>query len=134
MKKIIPVVAAVIIDHHPTRVLLHQKDEPRNPELLGKWEFAGGMVEYGENPEQALEREIREELGGLRLTIRRIVDAQANIYADGTQYLVLYYECTVHPSYPYFPAGCRWVDPADIKTIDCLSGTYEALYKMGLTN
>ena len=42
---IIPVVAAVIVMRHPERILLHRKDEPRNPELLGKWEFPGGKIE-----------------------------------------------------------------------------------------
>jgi 8-oxo-dGTP pyrophosphatase MutT (NUDIX family) len=58
VKEIIPVVAACIVDEQ-RGILLHRKNEPRNPELLGKWEFPGGMMEYGEDPYASLRREIR---------------------------------------------------------------------------
>ena len=55
----VQVVAAVIRDKD--RVLI---DKRRADSLLGgMWEFPGGKVENGENLEQAIVREIREELG-----------------------------------------------------------------------
>lgn len=127
MKQIIPVVAACILKKYPLRILLHQKDEPRNPELLGKWEFPGGMMDYGETPTQALEREVKEELG-IIIQVNRLLYAQTNMYADRKHYLVLFYECQT--GYQTAPDGCRYFAPEDIKTLDCLPGTYEVIHKI----
>lgn len=56
----IHVVAAVITDARG-RVLLNRRTE--NRDMAGLWEFPGGKREAGETSEQALVRELREELG-----------------------------------------------------------------------
>ncbi len=130
MKQIIPVVAACILKRHPLRILLHKKGETKNPTsrlLAGKWEFPGGAVEYGETPEQAVEREIREELC-LTIQVNRLIHAQTNIYTDGKHYLVLYYECQV--GYGPAPGGCRYFAPDEIEALDCLPGTNEVVHKL----
>jgi len=57
------VVGAAIVDDldRPTTLLSARRTEP--PELAGGWELPGGKVEPGEEPMDALHREIREELG-----------------------------------------------------------------------
>jgi len=57
------VVGAAIVDDldRPTTLLSARRTEP--PELAGGWELPGGKVEAGEEPLDALLREIREELG-----------------------------------------------------------------------
>lgn len=54
------VVAAALIDAE-NRVLLAQR--PEGKQLAGLWEFPGGKLHPGERPEQALVRELAEELG-----------------------------------------------------------------------
>ncbi|WP_307369049.1 (deoxy)nucleoside triphosphate pyrophosphohydrolase [Brevundimonas sp. SORGH_AS_0993] len=54
------VVAVALIDVDG-RVLIAKR--PEGKKLAGLWEFPGGKVEPGERPEQALIRELKEELG-----------------------------------------------------------------------
>ena len=53
-------VAACALVDADDRVLLAQR--PAGKSMAGLWEFPGGKVEEGERPEDALIRELREEL------------------------------------------------------------------------
>jgi 8-oxo-dGTP diphosphatase len=53
------VVAAMIVDDEG-RILIAER--PEGKFMAGWWEFPGGKVEFGERPEDALAREVREEL------------------------------------------------------------------------
>ncbi|MFG2604428.1 (deoxy)nucleoside triphosphate pyrophosphohydrolase [Streptomyces sp. NPDC048514] len=55
----IVVVGAALLDGG--RLLAARRSAPA--ELAGRWELPGGKVEPGERPEDALVRELREELG-----------------------------------------------------------------------
>ena len=59
-KQRLRVVAAALFDSHG-RVLIAER--PAGKHMAGWWEFPGGKVADGETDEQALVRELREELG-----------------------------------------------------------------------
>lgn len=61
MSKKVVLVSAVCLIDVDGRVLLAQRPEGKS--MAGLWEFPGGKVEPGETPEEALIRELREELG-----------------------------------------------------------------------
>jgi 8-oxo-dGTP diphosphatase len=60
-KRPIVIVAACALLDREGAVLIAKRPEGRS--LAGLWEFPGGKVEAGEEPEEALIRELHEELG-----------------------------------------------------------------------
>ena len=56
-------VAAIIFENARGEILLYLRDEKPGLPFPGHWDLFGGHVEEGETPEQALVREVKEELG-----------------------------------------------------------------------
>jgi 8-oxo-dGTP diphosphatase len=59
--KTIEVVAGIILDERG-RIFCVQRGESSKPYISKKWEFPGGKLEAGETREEALIRELKEEL------------------------------------------------------------------------
>ena len=70
--KTIKVVAAVICDslENTTKIFATARGYG---EFKGKWEFPGGKLEVGETPQQALIREIQEELD-VKIEVGELID------------------------------------------------------------
>lgn len=58
MKKI----AAIILENDERELLLYKRDNKPGIPFPGHWDLIGGHVEEGETPEEALVREVKEEL------------------------------------------------------------------------
>lgn len=84
------VVAAALVDRDG-RVLIQQR--PADKHMGGLWEFPGGKLEQGETPEQALVRELEEELG-VSTWESCLAPSTFSTFEDGTVNLViLLYVC-----------------------------------------
>ncbi len=68
-------VAGVIVDGQGRMVVLVRGKEPGK----GKWDLPGGFADPGETAEDALRREVREEIG-LEVTALRYLGSWPNVY------------------------------------------------------
>src|SRR5438552_1892129 len=117
------VAAGILIE--TGKVLLTQRK--RGTHLADSWEFPGGKVEAGEDPKDALVRELREELG-IEVLVGDVVCVTFHRYDDaGKAVLLLFYEVTRTPESPdpcaLDVAGMRWsskegLDPATFPPAD----------------
>jgi 8-oxo-dGTP diphosphatase len=112
--KTVVVSAGVILEGG--RVLLTQRKAGSH--LAGLWEFPGGKVESGEDPRDALARELFEELGIL-VTVGEIMDATFHRYEEADKaVLLLFFEATRTPLSPppqaLDVAALLWADTADL--------------------
>ena len=113
---LLPVVAAALVDADG-RVLLQQR--PADKTLAGLWEFPGGKVEHGETPEDALIRELEEELG---IAVPRACLAPAAFASaplGDRHLLLLLYVTRKWSGVPRAleAAALRWVRPADMHAL-----------------
>jgi len=107
------VVAAALVDRDG-RLLVQQR--PEGLSMAGLWEFPGGKVEPGETPEQALIRELAEELG---IDVEQACLAPACFASDmlGDRYLLLLlYVCRKWRGTPvaHHASALRWVRPVEL--------------------
>ncbi|QYM74218.1 8-oxo-dGTP diphosphatase MutT [Pseudochrobactrum sp. Wa41.01b-1] len=114
-KKIVLVAACALIDTDG-RILLAQRPEGKN--LAGLWEFPGGKVESGETPEDALIRELQEELG---ITTKHACLAPltfASYSYDKFHLLMPLYICRRYEGIARSMEGqaLKWVKPKDLRS------------------
>lgn len=84
-KKIIDVVGAVIV--REDKILCAKRGYGKQKD---KWEFPGGKVEKDETPEEALKREIKEELD-IDIEVQKYIASDVFSYPEITINLSLFY-------------------------------------------
>lgn len=88
------VAAGIVIEDG--RVLLTKRKPGAH--LAGAWELPGGKVRSGEDPRDALRRELDEELG-IDVLVGDVVEVTFHRYEDaGKTVLLLFYEATRTPA------------------------------------
>lgn len=113
LKKInwIPVVAGFL--KKDQKILVGQR--PENHSLAGLWEFPGGKIELGETPEQALQRELSEELG-IEAQIGALKLACTHSYGD-VGIIILFFEVNYWKGEPKAKHHLmlEWIYPQELK-------------------
>lgn len=112
--KTVLVAAGIVIKEK--RVLLTQRKSGSH--LEGMWEFPGGKVEPGEDPKDALVRELREELG-IETVVDDILDVTFHRYDEAEKsVLLLFYETRIAPNSPppraLDVAAFKWAETSDL--------------------
>lgn len=107
------VVAAALVDRDG-RLLVQQR--PEGLSMAGLWEFPGGKIEPGETPEQALIRELEEELA---IDVDHACLAPACFASEplGDKHLLLLlYVCRKWRGTPVaqHASALRWVRPVEL--------------------
>lgn len=115
--KLVLVVAAALIDPD-NRVLLTRRPEGKS--MAGLWEFPGGKVETGEAPEQALIRELAEELGVETWESCLAPIGFASHRYDDFHLLMPLFACRKWQGVPRSIEGqeMAWVHPRDLRRYD----------------
>jgi 8-oxo-dGTP diphosphatase len=129
LHKSVTVVSACIMRPGGQEILLSMRRAPGVPGLHEKWELPGGKIEFGETPEQAIVREIREELGLTVTPTRLLPYLHTNLweYEHAIQHVVLScYECDLSEDLLFGPPqDAKWFRIGDIDFDLTLPGTRE---------
>src|SRR5579862_3233886 len=118
-------VVAAVFERSDRRILIGQRRRGDTSPL--KWEFPGGKVRTGETFEQALARELREELG---VTLSKSVEIASvrHQYANTPDELEIHFFAAQYSEPDVAPHAFEqiaWVLPRELSTYDFLVANRE---------
>jgi len=120
-------VVAAVIERPDRRILIGQRRRSDTSPL--KWEFPGGKVRSGETFEQALSRELREELG---VTLVKSVEITSirHQYANTPEELQIHFFAAQYAEPDIAPRVFEqivWVLPRELSAYDFLMANRELI-------
>lgn len=123
--KIINVVAAIIKSGNKVFIT-----ERGHGEFKGKWEFPGGKIELGETGEEAIAREIKEELKST-VKVLKFFGEINDVHGDRC-FNIKFYICELVDGNLELTEhlASKWVEPKDIMAADFMEADKEILDKL----
>lgn len=129
MKNRAPLLVSAGIIHRDGQVLVGQRR--RSDRHPFKWEFPGGKVEQGESPQEALVRELREELQ-IDAKVGQELARYEHDYPSGSRVHLLFFavpEFTGELTGRVFEQIC-WTDLRELPALDFLDGDLDFVRRL----
>lgn len=126
MKKNIYVVGAVIVEDG--KILCAQRGPSKSLPLL--WEFPGGKIEEEESPQEALKREIDEEME-CKVDIGEQVEHTVYEYDFGIVHLTTFF-CSLREGRPSLTehVAMKWLQPHELHSLEWAPADIPAINKL----
>ncbi len=124
-----PLLVAAGVIHRDGQILVGQRRKAdRHP---FKWEFPGGKVELGESPQEALVRELREELE-IDATVGSELARYQHEYPGGSRVHLLFFAVKDFQGQPFAKVfeQISWIDIGSLSELDFLEGDLDFIQRL----
>lgn len=124
------IIASAIIKNDRGEILLLKRGKTKT--FKGHWQLPEGKLEEKERPQEALKREMKEELGADVDTVELYGVSQSTLEAKGVRYLALRIIFLVKLKsekikLSHEHSDYKWVKTNNLSNLKLLSGTLEAI-------
>lgn len=104
-KKIQMATKAIVIKKNQILALYIDRETDR------LWDFPGGRIEFGENLEEGLKREVMEETG-CKVKIHKLIDSWSNVISSQHQVVGVFYLCELEGEITLSEehTGYKWIN------------------------